>query len=154
MPRWNYSGDMNLEYGGLFWREDGADDYVLAVKVTPCSDAGGPDNLFHIEHGSIYLGTDVKRHKSALDCCGYKLADDGTMTDGAGGTFTKKQARARLVEAMDAYCGLDNRTEHVVQIGKAEPEDGRGGWSPEPDTILRGNAKLRNFVREEFLVGR
>lgn len=22
--RWKYSGDINLEYGGLFWREDGA----------------------------------------------------------------------------------------------------------------------------------
>ena len=41
--RWNYSGDMSLEHGGFFWREDGSEDYVLAVEVTPCSDAGWSD---------------------------------------------------------------------------------------------------------------
>ena len=44
--RWNYNGDINLREGGFFWREDGQDDYVLAVRVTPCSHAGGPCNLF------------------------------------------------------------------------------------------------------------
>ena len=66
MTKWNYNGDMGLEYGGFYWREDGADDYVLAVRVTPCSDAGGPDNLFHIESGSIYIGTDPDRARCAV----------------------------------------------------------------------------------------
>src|ERR1700685_3511801 len=66
--RWHYMGDINLEYGGYFWREDGADDYVLCVRVTPCSDAGGPNNLFWIEQGSIYM--DATKRQQCLSVIG------------------------------------------------------------------------------------
>jgi hypothetical protein len=135
--RWKYSGDINLEYGGLFWREDGADDYVLAVQVTPCSEAGGPDNLYWVEVGSIYLPEDEERRKRALDCIG--AASD-------------KPKRAELVYAFLAYHGIEADCDgrHVVQIGK--PEKARNDFGTVSVTDqLRGNASLKRFVRRNFL---
>lgn len=137
MPKWNYSGDVNLEYGGFFWKEDGQEDYVLAVRVTPCSDAGGPDNLFCIEIGSIYLPNDERR-KAALACIG--SGDNDAPT------------RAELAYAFLAYCGMDIDETWVVRIGRAE-ECSAAGWNPEPDIVLRGNARLDRFVKREFLRG-
>ena len=51
MPRWHYFGDINLEYGGFFYRTDQWQHlYADVVLVTPCSDAGLPDNQFWIEN--------------------------------------------------------------------------------------------------------
>lgn len=134
--RWNYIGDINLEHGGFFWKEDGANDYVLAVDVIPCSDAGGPDNKFVIEVGSIYLPiNDAVRMQSALDTIGETI---------------ESASRADIVYAFKAYHGLDDRAEYCVQIGKNEDETSIG-WNPEPDRILRSNAKLKNYVKREFL---
>ena len=134
--RWNYCGDINLEHGGYFWREAGADDYVEAVDVAPCSDAGGPDNLFWITEGSIYLGGD---RAGALSCIG---AEPGT-TD-----------RATLVDAHRAYGGVesDSLGASVVRIGPAEPIRGQG-WDNNitGDVVLRASASLTRYVRKECL---
>lgn len=146
--RWNYSGDINLEYGGLFWREDGSEDYVCAVRVTPCSDAGGPSNKFHIEHGSIFLwNPGDKQRESALECIGSNSAKLATLAP--------RHARAALVEAVCAYAGLDGPDQAVVQVGAKVDSfwsDRRGdAWNPGPDHILRANASLRRFIRSQFM---
>jgi hypothetical protein len=138
--RWHYSGDINLEHGGYFWKEDGADDYVLAVRVTPCNDAGGLDNMYWVEQGSIYLPNDSEKRKRALDCCGWINTD--------------KPSRAMLIDAFLAYQGMEPDCvagTTIVSIGK--PEEGRSGWNDRtvPDVQLRRNATLRNYVRREFL---
>jgi hypothetical protein len=141
--RWNYYGDINLEYGGTFWREDGSDDYVRAVRVTPCSEAGGPSNLFHIEDGSIFLwNPGDKRRESALECCGYTLAKLAAMSP--------RDARRALVESVLGYAGLDGPENRAVQVGAKLDECGAGGWNPGADYILRANASLRRFVRSQF----
>jgi hypothetical protein len=133
MPRWKYSGDVSIEHGGLFWREDGADDYVLAVCVSPCSDAGGPTNMFWIEVGSIYMPTDADKRKRALDCIG---------------ASSDKPARAELVHAFHAYSGIDADSRHTVQIGKPDPYHSREWGGAEVTDQLRGNATLARFVRK------
>lgn len=128
---WNYSGDINLEYGGFFWRTDEfCTYYVEAIEVTPCSDAGGPDNKFHITTGTIYMPDD---EPAPLDIIGVDPAD-ATLRD--------------KVEAWRAYHGIETDSQTVVRIGKDEESD---GWNPEPDTILRGNASLARYVVREFL---
>lgn len=137
--KWNFNGDVNLEYGGFFWREDGADDYVCAVCVTPCVNGGGPDNLFHIEQGSLYMPADPAKRKSALSTCGYENEPN--------------PSRSMLVDAFMAYGGIERATfngEQVVQIGKKQELE-REGWNPEPDHVLRGNASLEKFVKANFL---
>lgn len=135
MTKWNYNGDMHLECGGFYWKEDGADDYVLAVEVTPCSDAGGPDNLFLITTGTIYISE--RNLDSALDTIGMTRAE---------------ASREDIVYAMRAYHGLDDRNETVIRLGKDESDYARpGGWNPEPDYVLRRNTNLRKYVERNFL---
>jgi len=136
MEKWHYNGDVNLREGGFYWREDGADDYVLAVRITPCSDAGGPDNLFYIEDGNIFIGEDEKRIAAALECCGI---DRDAAT------------RWQIVDSMMLYAGLDDSTPTVVRIGREDGDASANSWNPAPDVILRGNAKLRRYVEREFL---
>lgn len=145
--KWNYNGDINLRYGGFWWKEDDADDYVLAVRVTPCSDGGGPDNLYLVEQGSIYMPLDPAKRHSALQGCGYENEET--------------PSRSMLVDAFMAsnrpsmaYWGIERDTyngETVIQIGKHKKDTSRDGWSPEPDVILRGNASLERYVRANFL---
>lgn len=128
---WQYNGDLNIEEGGLFFREDGFDDYVRAIRVTPCSDGGGPSNLFHIETGSIYFSPD--KLESALSVIG---------ADAATADVTDKAI------AYCAYYGIDRDTyngERVVRIGDAE-EENPNGWNPEPDDILPEGSKLADYV--------
>lgn len=138
--RWNYSGDINVEEGGFYWKEDGADDYVLAVRVTPCADAGGPSNLFWIESGSVYLGDKVKQD-SSLSIIG---VEPGEAT------------RRDYVEAALAYGGVEPDYYNgrlVVQIGK--PQEASDSWqwggAGDVDVQLRGNASLARYIRAEFL---
>ena len=142
--RWHYCGDVNLENGGYFWREPddtGKADYVEAVEVTPCSDAGGPSNLFWITAGSIPLIAD--REKAALDCCGW--ADRMPQA-------TRAQRRFMQVDAHKCYSGVeaDAYGNRVVQLG-ARREPARDCELVDPDTILRANASLKNYVRKNFL---
>jgi len=165
--RWNYNGDINLRHGGYFWREDDADNYVLAVDVIPLSDVGGADNQFWIEEGSIYLPPELTRRRNALSIylppkltrrrnalstCGYTMADDGSITDCMGAVHKRgtKTHRSLLVDAFKAYHGIEaDYVRTTVQIG---PDDPYFDKKLEPvDVRLRANAKLRNYVRREHL---
>ena len=164
-PRWRYSGDMDIREGGFFWRPSSRDpfpqaDYVDAVRVTPCSDAGGPDNVYLIESGSIYIPRD--KYESALECCGYDLMTGprgALMIQGGTGESVhvdSPQGRAMLVDAFLAYHGVERESwngEHYVQIGPRDSfyEEGRGGWNPRPDKVVRANTSLERYVRREFL---
>ena len=139
MYKWHYNGDVNLTYGGYYWREDGADDYVLVVRVIPCSDAGGPDNLFCIEQGSLYLPGDTDKRRRALGVCGWEKEEN--------------PSREMLVDAFIAYGGIDQDCMNgatVVRFGPAHPI-GRDSWNPAPDVILRANANLKKYVKDNFL---
>lgn len=137
MNEWQYNGDVNIRYGGYYWKEDGADDYVLAVRITPCSDACGPDNQFWIEEGSIWLG-DSERQTRALDCIGV-VPGDATRRD--------------YVEAALAYYGIERDSKQILQIGAkaGDASHGWGGFINGPDIILRGNASLLRFIEREYL---
>ena len=140
MSKWNYNGDLNLEYGGFYWKEDGADDYVLCVRVTPCSDAGGPGNQFWIERGSIYMPNDAEKRCRALSVCGYENEPN--------------PSRGMLFDAFMAYQGVEHycmNAQTVVQIGAKADEPGHGWGEVRVDQVIRGNAKLANYVRDNFL---
>jgi hypothetical protein len=136
MPKgWKYSGDMDLECGGFYWKDEGDSDFVIAVDIIPCSDAGGPDNLFYVEKGTIYFHPD--KYAEYLSTIGMEV-EEATRDD--------------LINAAKAYGGIERDSETVIRIGKDQSEDVRaGGWNPEPDTILRSDASLRKYVEREFL---
>ena len=63
----NYFGDVNIEHGGVFYTLKGyRDGYVSAVRVTACSDAGGPDNCFWMEHLTLYGELDANSVRQSL----------------------------------------------------------------------------------------
>ena len=138
MKRWHYIGDVNLEHGGAFIREGDWPDYCDAVQVTPCSDAGGPDNWYWIESGTIYLGN-PQHVQSALECCD-ESAD---------------APQWRIGYAVLSYMGMNEyqpgRT--IVQIGAKRGDCDSWRWDDEiePDIVLRSNVSLRRFVRREYL---
>jgi hypothetical protein len=137
MHKWQYRGDVDLREGGLFWKEDDADDYVLAVEVIPCSAAGGPDNLFWINEGSIYITPE--RAKSALEGYGTAYAD---------------ATRADIVEAIMSHYGMESDIETKLRIGPREPDPDNWRFDSsnfEEDVVLRAGSKLENWVKRECL---
>lgn len=134
--RWHYIGDMDLRYGGSFIREGDYPDYCDAVDVTPCSDAGGPDNWYWIESGSVYLGN-PEHVARALECC-----DE-----------SPRASQWRKGYAVLRYMGMDNDSRVIVQIGKTRGDCDSWQWNDETecDIILRGNTSLRRYVRREYL---
>lgn len=154
--RWQYCGDIDIRYGGYFFRDEGDADFMPIVEVVPASDGGGPDNVFQVETGWVFMPVDdVKRMRNIASICGYTVHDDGALDAGRGNVFRfqSPEWRAAYLDACKAYHGIedDDRLTRVVHIGPAERD--ASGWlsNVEPDFVLRANASLRNFVRREFL---
>jgi hypothetical protein len=140
--RWHYVGDINIEHGGYFWCEDGQDDYVRIVRVTPASDMEGPDNVFMIESGSVYLPTSPTERKQVL-----KYLDIG---------YTENTSLAWLVEAFLSYSGIDNdayNDEQYVRIGPEQDMDRKNSdyFRRKINRVLRASASLENYVKRECL---
>lgn len=134
--RWHYIGDVNLEHGGAFIQEGDWPDYCNAVQVTPCSDAGGPENWYWIESGTVYMGNAV-HVQSALECC----------------NESPDAAQWRKGYAVLQYMGIDCDTRIIVQIGAKRDDCDSWQWDDtlEPDYVLRGNASLRRYVKREYM---
>ena len=133
MSKWNYIGDVNVENGGYWWRQERPDDdFVEAVEVVPESDMGGPDNVFMIFMGSIYLGNEDTLKRAAA-CCGLE-----------GKTLTL----AEKVDAVKSYAGMDVDGQHDIQIGPADPHGKETELKP---CQIRGNWKVKNFIKRNYL---
>lgn len=125
-----YSGDVNLEYGGVFYSLANAQyGYASAVRVTPLSDAGGPDNQFWIEPLTINFKRDALQTKSMLACIGLE-------NEPAPNAHV-------LIDAALAYGFYDQEAVETVQIGAAS-------GLPAVDTVLRANASLRRYVWKNY----
>ncbi len=158
---WQYSGDVTIEHGGVFYFEDGSDlspDYMRAVRVTPASDGGGMDNRFMIEVGSVYMpNEDIQRMRSTADICGYTLDDDKTLFNPAFPSerfpFQSPKWRARMFDAWLAYWGIDGAQQFVVQVGTEMPDERYRSQfldNAEVDYKLRSNVNLRKWIVNEF----
>ena len=145
MPKFFYSGDVNIQYGGLFYSlSDWYYDFATAYRVTPVSDMGGPDNQFIIEGLTLNGFDDAKRIECALSCIG---ANDEYSK------ATKAQKRHILVNAFIAYGYYDIDSSENLQIGKADSFFSNNSTRDalKIDTFLRGGSSLRNYVKREYL---
>ena len=150
--RWTYSGDINLENGGMFvdystWN----DGYVNVVEVTDLDSATGFVGAFMIEEKTINVAgmplRNAERLNSALDCCGASMLDNGDIDD--NGTIIRKNTAAYrrcIVYALNAYSGGDVGRGDIVQTDRTQPTEFQG-WTAER---IRSNG-LRAYVRKQFL---
>lgn len=138
MRRLFYSGDRNIEYGGYFYSLDGWQwDYVSAVRVTPCSDAGGPDNCFWVERLTVNI-RDGLQLDWVMGCVGLDREQLRKLS--------RAQKRHALIDAHIAYGAFDTEHSEMIQIGK-EQDKFHSGDIYIPTKVLRGNASLRRYVR-------
>ena len=73
----HYIGDVNLEYGGIFFDlSDAKYGYVSFLEVTDLDSAAGIDDCVLVERGTIGIEDD-KISVQALQCCGQSLEDLG-----------------------------------------------------------------------------
>ena len=152
-----YSGDVNLEHGGTYFKIDPRDwdeyGYCSAVRVQPCSDAGAQSNAWWIESFTVLnpKGDDLK---SILSFCGWSIAENGAIMDSYSGDIVAKAGtqafRHCVAEACVGYGKYDKDFSEVVQIGKISEFDS-DREHVNPDRILRSNASLERYVRREFV---
>lgn len=139
--RWFRFGDLNMENGGGFYSFEGWPHYIDIIRVTPCSDAGGPDNQFWIERGSLFMERSKEDFERALAMIGMDDADEWRRLSRA----TKRHAKT---QAVLGYYGMDRDSHWTIQIGaKAEPCSS-SFTTLIPDYVLRGNCSLENYIYE------
>lgn len=175
--RWFYSGDADIENGGFFYDLSNFDDlgYAQAVRVTPCSDAGGPDNVFWVEMLSVNtgdkdairlaysgVGDDVQtrrahrtlHHDPNLGSLNKLIERIEQALDCCGwdrqlkewDALTWAQKRHVVVDACVSYGHYDQESSEMVSLGKPEFTRNREGeWKP--DKVLRASASLRNYAK-------
>ncbi len=153
MTRYHYSGDVSLRHGGYFYTagpEERRYGYSSIVRITPCSDAGGPSNQFWVETLTVNMPDD-KRLAMALNFCGYS-------EDWMKG-LTEFQRFCRIVDACVAAGHYDPDDlfsmvlpqSQIVQIGHDEISLGSDTFNA--DTKLRANTSLRRWIKRIYLKG-
>lgn len=136
-PKIYYSGDINIEHGGvLYTLENMKYGYAEAVRVTPCSDAGMSDNVYWVEQLTINIQTDPAKLESILEPGGY-------------GTETINDHH--LVDAHLTWGSYDKDGAKTVQLGKRQ--SGFGEVVRNVDVILRANASLRTYAENALRLG-
>ena len=163
----HYSGDVNVEYGGMFYRLDTwIDGYVDVVRVVSCTDAGGPDNMWWVETLSVMVPTkfpfhgvgatvderrahrilhDIKedhiRVEDALVACGWKV-DALAQWD----RLPVRDHKHSIVIACVDYGLYDSEASIMLRIGgPSEFFDGNHDeWQPTQQ--LRAGSSLRYFA--------
>lgn len=169
-PFWHYSGDINIEHSGMFYNlatfEGG---HVECWRLQPCSDAGGPDNCYWIEHLVVIIhdgwknafwgvGTTVsarrahralhdmdsaERTESALACIGYDSPD--MLADWDKRTLAER--KHIIFEACIAYGHYDQESVTLIRVGPNQEGIAAGKDRYDPETVLRSNTNLHNYVR-------
>jgi len=139
--RWHRFGDLSMENGGGFYSFEGWPHYVDVIRVTPCSDAGGPDNQFWLERGTIFMGRKPEELKNARSIFGMDEDDYKKLS--------RATKRHFMAEAVLAAHGMDRDAHWTVQIG-AEADNHQPGFDPITiDEVLRGNCSLEKYVYEK-----
>lgn len=171
---WEYTGDSNLENGGMFYRfPDGADgpeywpasDYADAVEVIDLESAtGAPSGAYWINRGPVYMPKPwdsfySERLESILATCGYSLEsadkESGAVVilDGAGGRVTGPDAARLALDAFRAYWGQEAPDLESLALGAACRDEWREHpHNPtHPDTVLRAGSNLGRYIARAYL---
>lgn len=138
-PRgWYYQGDINIEHGGYFANlSTWSWGYVDVIRVTPCSDADGPDNEFWIEVVNVNLpGTKAAIKGILFNTFGQAAVDEYRASK-------PRVRKAMLVDACLSYGKYDVEETFNVRIGKTVTmaTQRKANW----DDLPTEQWKLRQF---------
>lgn len=138
-----YNGDVNPEYGGFFYTlENVKFGYVDAVRVTPCSDAGGPDNCFWLEVLSVNIERRQGDIDEAISFCGW--TDEYRSSS--------KAQKTHMLIAACVSAGFYDCDSTMVRIGKPD-EYYNGVKEFNPDCVFRAGTRIGNLARRALRVG-
>lgn len=113
MENYIYTGDMDIEHGGMWLDVSAIDDgYVACIRVTPLGSAAGYDGAYLIENGSIFIPDDKEKLQSIYDCWGNVPKDaielaqaceayHGIEVDSWNGTIVVRESNA--AESFDSW---------------------------------------------------
>lgn len=139
---WTYSGDVNIQHGGYYWRQDPglSDDHSDSfhiVEVVPYRDLGGPDNLFRIRVGDLTVSRNLETRAEALKVVGVELEDASDQD---------------LVDAFRAQPHtFDADIEYTLRIGPVDTLWSGRGTFPEPCEVIRAGSSLRKHIVREYV---
>lgn len=137
---WTNFGDISPEHGQLWVKGahvDNTEDFAEVVEIRCATDFGGPDNVYIICGGSIYIPLDDEtKMESALDC------------------ICVSPSQATWIDKMlgcEAYSGIDTDSMQIVSVGKVTDTDAMPhGW--EVETQLHGNRSISKWLAKEYLI--
>ena len=141
MGNWQYSGDVNIEYGGTFADIDPREfkwGYCNVVRVTDLDSACGFDGACLIEKLTVHV--DAKRIKQGMQCVGLTVRDLQRVKGLEGKLFA-------MVDAVMAYGYFDVEQSEVVQTREGGPMR-FDGWRAEK--FIRPQ-DLRGYVESQWL---
>ena len=171
--KWHYCGDINLEYGGTFYRMEDilAWDYdaVTAVEIVAGHDMGeryGSSEYVFMREGSVYVPMingriadtcnidTVEKYLRAVKYMGYAMLPDLTIILGEGSSVAYDTIEWRIIitEALKAYGGIERDSFKYLtsdpELWKAIPEEFRRHC-----VRMRAGASLENWVKKHVLRG-
>lgn len=138
-----YKGDINPECGGFFYTlENVKFGYADAVRVTPCSDAGGPDNCFWLDVLSVNIERRQRDIDEALSVC--ERTDEYRSAS--------KAHKTHMIIAECVWAGFYDCDRTMVRIGKPdEYYNGVGEFNPE--CVFRAGTNIGNLARRALRAG-
>lgn len=139
--RFHYSGDINAVHGGYFYNlSEWHNGYADAVRITPASDAGGPDNVFWVETLTVNIERSDDDIERALQCIGQTLADLKAVSPA-----TRKHI---LIDAHIAYGHFDICETETVQVGPKDEFAGRAADEYRITVNLRAGSDIGRYARK------
>ena len=157
LSNWQYTGDVNIAYGGTYLNINSYDfyhGYISACRVTDLDSGCGATGKVLVERIIIHSTTDKARILESLDCLGITTHD----LLATPGHLAKMQEIAYALLSYGHY-DLDDswdnyRSYHSeVILQTTDPidfeEQSKGEWKP--DTILPHDDDLREYIEDKYL---
>lgn len=148
--KWHYSGDVSIEYGGLFLHAgdiqeslQGKDDRVRCIEVM----ARNFSNQWSVYAGLIWTGNHGARLLSKEQLAdAWSISLDELQARSAGQTWM------RVYQVEDCFRTHGMEMDHVLHLQVGKTYDGQeADRIAEPDHILQHNARIENWLRNNIL---
>lgn len=144
---WKYQGDINLKYGGMYYRFDmdykDFPYYAEVVRITDLESACGADGLVLIERLDVCRFNDKKAVHDSLSCIGLTTKDLIGMD--------RMEILSILLEAFIAYGHYDYDDNPIIVVhdySVFSTKHSWDGWKPDKEQTQVLHRQHNNNLRE------